>query len=125
MSSSVNNDNIEKVKETVLENLRVGSVEKSENLYISYGSTQHILVNVLNIELVNARFVRKDRNHYNDLTPRLMNITLKLSIYLENSVPKISRKRKNQNSLKALKDIQALAYKKCMETLFNHWCIRR
>ena len=45
-STSVNDDNIKKVREIMLENRRVGIREIAEDLNISYGSTQHILVNV-------------------------------------------------------------------------------
>ena len=54
---AVNDDNIEKVKEAVLENRRVGIREKKEDLNIPYGSTQHILVNILCIRRVKARFL--------------------------------------------------------------------
>ena len=40
-STSVNDDNIEKVKKIVLENRRVGLREVAEALNISYGLTQH------------------------------------------------------------------------------------
>ena len=43
-STSVNDDNIEKVKKIVLENRRVGIREVADALNISYGSTRHILV---------------------------------------------------------------------------------
>lgn len=42
----VYNGNIEKVQENVLENRRVGLKEIAEDLKISCGSPQHILVNV-------------------------------------------------------------------------------
>ena len=42
----VNDDKIEKVKETVLENHCVNIREIAEGLNISFGSTQHILINV-------------------------------------------------------------------------------
>ena len=43
------------IKNTVLENHGVGITEIAENLHISYGSTQHILVNILCKKHVNAR----------------------------------------------------------------------
>ncbi|XP_018338920.1 PREDICTED: putative uncharacterized protein FLJ37770 [Trachymyrmex septentrionalis] len=61
-STSVNDDNMEKVKEIVLENRRVGIREIAEALNISYGSTQHILVNVLGMKRIAARLVPKDLN---------------------------------------------------------------
>ncbi|XP_018347222.1 PREDICTED: putative uncharacterized protein FLJ37770 [Trachymyrmex septentrionalis] len=61
-STSVNDDNMEKVKEIVLENRRVGIREIAEALNISYGSTQHILVNVLDMKRIAARLVPKDLN---------------------------------------------------------------
>ena len=59
-STSVNDDNIEKVKKTVLEDRRVGIREVAEALNISYGSTQHIVVHVLGMKRVAARLVQKD-----------------------------------------------------------------
>ena len=56
-STTVNDDNIEKVKKIVLENRCVG-----EALNISYGSTQHIVVHVLGMKRVATRFVPKDLN---------------------------------------------------------------
>ena len=61
-STSVNDDNIEKVKKIVLENRRVGIREVAEALNISYGSTQHIVVHVLGMKRVAARLVPKDLN---------------------------------------------------------------
>ena len=61
-STSVNDDNIEKVKKIVLENRRVGIREVAEALNISYGSTQHIVVHVLSIKRVATRLVPKDLN---------------------------------------------------------------
>ena len=46
----------------MLENRRVGIREISEDLNISYGSYQHILLNVLGMNRVNARLVPKDLN---------------------------------------------------------------
>ena len=48
-----------KVKETVLENRRVGIREVAEDLNISYGSTQHISLNVLGMKHGNTRLVPK------------------------------------------------------------------
>ena len=59
-STSVNDDNIEKMKKIVLENRRVGIREVEEALNISYGSTQHIVVHVLGMKRVAARLVPKD-----------------------------------------------------------------
>ena len=54
-STSVNDDNIERVKKIVLENRRVGIREVAEALNISYRSTQHIVVHVLSMKCVAAR----------------------------------------------------------------------
>ena len=54
-STSVNDDNIEKVKKIVLESRRVGMREVAEALNISYGSTQHIVVHVLGMKRIAAR----------------------------------------------------------------------
>ena len=54
-STSVNDDNIEKMKKIVLENRRVGIKEVAEALKISYGSNQHIVVHVLGMKRVAAR----------------------------------------------------------------------
>ena len=62
LSTSVNDDNIEKVKKIVLENRRVGIREVAEALIISYGSTQHIVVHVLSMKRVASRLVPKDLN---------------------------------------------------------------
>ena len=61
-STSVNDDNIEKVKKIVLENRRVGIREVAEALNISYGSTNHIVVHVLGMKRVAATIVPKDLN---------------------------------------------------------------
>ena len=54
-STSVNDDNIEKMKKIVLENCRVGIREVAEALNISYGSTQHIVVHVMGMKRVAVR----------------------------------------------------------------------
>ena len=54
-STSVNDDNIEKVKKIVLKNRRVGIREVAEALNIFYGSTQHIVVHVLGMKRFAAR----------------------------------------------------------------------
>ena len=54
-TTSVNDDNIEKVKKIVLGNHHVGIREVVEALNISYGSTQHIVVHVLGMKCVAAR----------------------------------------------------------------------
>ena len=60
-STSVNDDNIEKVKKIVLENHRSGIKKVAEALNIFYGSTQHIVVHVLSMKRVTAiRLVPKD-----------------------------------------------------------------
>ena len=64
-STSVNDDNIEKVKKIVFENRRVGIREVAEAFNISYGSTQHIVVNVLGMKRVATRLVPNDLNHDN------------------------------------------------------------
>ena len=61
-STSVNDDNIEKVKKIVLENRRVGIRKVAEALNISYGSTQYIVVHVLGMKRVAARLVPEDLN---------------------------------------------------------------
>ena len=61
-TTSVNDDNIEKVKKILLENRRVGIRVVAEALYISYGSTQHIGVHVLGIKRDATRLVPKDDN---------------------------------------------------------------
>ena len=60
-STSVNDDNTEKVEKIVLKNLRVGIREVAEVLNISYGSTQHIVVHVLGMKRSVARST--ERNH--------------------------------------------------------------
>lgn len=47
---SVNDNNMEKVKETEFENPRVGIKKVGEDLNICYGSTQHTLVTVLGMK---------------------------------------------------------------------------
>ena len=54
-STSVNDDNIEKVKKIVLKNRRVGIREVAEASNISYGPIQHIVVHVLGMKRVAAR----------------------------------------------------------------------
>ena len=56
-TTSVNGNNIEKVKKIVLENHRVGIREVAEALNIPYGSTQHIVVHVLGTKRVAGRLV--------------------------------------------------------------------
>ena len=53
-STSVKDNNIEKVKKIVLEN-RIGIRDVAEALNISYGSTQHIVIHVLGMKRVSAR----------------------------------------------------------------------
>ena len=60
-SISVNDVNIEKVKDTVLENRRVGIRAIAEDLTIFYGSTQYNLVNVFGMKRVKV-FGTKDLN---------------------------------------------------------------
>ena len=52
--TSVNDDNIEKVKKIVLENRRVSIREVVEAFNISYASSQHIVVYVLGMMFANA-----------------------------------------------------------------------
>lgn len=59
-STSVNDDNVQKVKDIVLENRRVGIREIADHLSISYGSTQHILADILGMKRVAARLVPKE-----------------------------------------------------------------
>ena len=54
-STSVNDDNIEKVKKIVSKNCRLGIRRVAEALNISYGSAQHIVVHVLGMKRVAAR----------------------------------------------------------------------
>ena len=54
-STSLNDDNIEKVKKIVLENRRVGIRKVAQATNISYGSTKHILVHVLGMKRVAAK----------------------------------------------------------------------
>ena len=61
-STSVNEDNIEKVKKIVLKNHRVGIREVAKALNIFYGSTQHTVIHVLGMKRVVARLVPKDLN---------------------------------------------------------------
>ena len=61
-STSVNDDNIEKVKKILLENHHVRFREVVEALNISYGSTQHIVVHVLGMKRVAARRRYTERN---------------------------------------------------------------
>ena len=61
-STSVNDNNIEKVKKLVLKNRRVGIREVAEALNISYGSTQHIVVHFLGMKPAAARLVPKNLN---------------------------------------------------------------
>ena len=51
-SSSVNDDNIEKVKKIMLENRRIGIRGVAETLNISYRSTQHIVFHVLGMKRI-------------------------------------------------------------------------
>ena len=66
-STSVNDDNIEKVKKIVFENRRVGIREVAEAFNISYGSTQHIVVHVVGMKPVATRLVPKDLNSHSSL----------------------------------------------------------
>ena len=59
--TSVNDDNIEKVKKLEFENRRAGVREVAEVLNISYGSTQHIVVHVLGMKRVATKLVPKDK----------------------------------------------------------------
>ena len=127
-STSVNDDNIEKVKIIVLENRRVGIREVAEALNISYGSTQHILVHVLGMKRVAARLVRKDPIFLQKsqlimtefLAPCDFFLFLKLKYPLRGtrheSIEAIKR-----NSLKELKAISAETYEKCMGNWINRW----
>ena len=62
--NTVNDDDIKKVKETVLENRRVSIRELAADFNICYGSTQHILVNVLGMKCVNARLLPKKLDYF-------------------------------------------------------------
>ena len=58
-STFVNDDNIEKVKDTVLENRCVGIREVAENLKITYEYAQPF-INVMGMNCLNVRLVLKD-----------------------------------------------------------------
>ena len=58
-STSVKDDNIEKLKKIVLENRLVGIREVAETLNFSYGLTQQDVVHILGMERVAARLVGK------------------------------------------------------------------
>ncbi|XP_031639223.1 histone-lysine N-methyltransferase SETMAR-like [Contarinia nasturtii] len=59
-STSVTEKKVEKVKKIVLSNRRVGIGDIAEELNISYGSVQHILVDLLNMTRVAARLVPEE-----------------------------------------------------------------
>ena len=61
-STSVIDDNIEKVKKLVLGNRCLGIKEIAEAINISYGSNQYIVVHVLDMKRVSARLIPKDLN---------------------------------------------------------------
>ena len=61
-STSINVDDIEKVKKIVPENRRVGIREVAEAVNISHGSTQHIVVHVFGMKRVAVRLVPNDLN---------------------------------------------------------------
>lgn len=61
-STAVNDANIEKVKKFVLENRRAGIRQIAEALNISYGSAQHILVDVLGMKRIADTSAPKDPN---------------------------------------------------------------
>ena len=61
-STSNTDENVKKVKEIVLENRHTSLREISSELGISYGTAQHIVVDVLGMRRVVARLVPKDLN---------------------------------------------------------------
>lgn len=61
-STSTTDINIEKVNEMVTENRAIGIREIAAELGISYGSAEHILVDVLGMKRVAARLVPKELN---------------------------------------------------------------
>ncbi|XP_028047733.1 protein GVQW3-like [Monomorium pharaonis] len=61
-STSTTDDNVEKVKEIVLENRHASLRERAGELNIAYGSAQHIMVDILGMKRVAARLVPKDLN---------------------------------------------------------------
>ena len=61
-STSNTDENVKKVKEIVLENRHTSLREISSELGISYGTAQHIVVDVLGMRRVAARLVPKDLN---------------------------------------------------------------
>lgn len=62
-ATSLDDDNIEKVQKTVLINNTISIREIVEDINISYGSTQHSLVNVLGMKYVNTKYVPKYLNY--------------------------------------------------------------
>ena len=141
LSTSVNDDNIEKVKKIVLETRRVGIREVAEALKISYESTQHIVVDVLGIKRVAARLVPKNLNFLqkelrvefakgmlanvaHDPT-FIERIITRDEMWVYDSALRETRHESveaiKKNSLTELKAIPAKAYKKCMENYINRW----
>lgn len=60
--TSVHDDKIEKVKEKLFDNRRVGIKDIAEDLNTSHGSLQNNLVSVFGMKRVNARLAAKDLN---------------------------------------------------------------
>ncbi|XP_053995846.1 uncharacterized protein LOC128885687 [Hylaeus anthracinus] len=117
-STSVNDDNIEKVKEIVLGNRRVGIreiTEITEAFNIIYGSTQHIVVDVL---AKHETKVIAQPSYSPDLSSCDFFLFLKLKYPLQGTCHE-SIEAIKRNSLKEL--IPAEAYKKCMKNWINRW----
>ena len=119
-SISVNDDNTEKVKKIVLENLCVDIKEVAEALNISYESTQYIVVST-HSSLIVTEFLAKHETkviaqplYSPDLAPCDFFLFPKLK-YLLRETRHESIETIKRNSLKELKAIPAEAYKKCME----------
>jgi histone-lysine N-methyltransferase SETMAR len=79
-STSCTDENISRVKETTRSNRRLTIREKADDLNISFGSDQHILTNVLNMNRVSAKFVPRI------LTPEQKEQRLSISLELRDLV---------------------------------------
>ena len=140
-STSVNDDNIEKVKTIMLENCRVSIKEVAAALNISYRSTQQIVVHVLGMKrappdddyaqshfsLIVTKFLAKHETkviaqppNSPDLSPCDFFMFPNLE-YLLRGTRHESIEATKRNSLKELKAIPAKAYEKCMENWINRW----
>ena len=107
-STSVNDDNIEKVKKIALKNRRVGIREVAEALNVFYGSTKH------------ETKVIAQPSYSTDLAPCDIFLFPKLKYPLRGTRHE-SIEATRRNSLKELKAISTETYKKCMENWINRW----